>query len=156
MDLDRRGLRLLLPDHHRRLDARCRALLGPVHAGARAPGERWLEVETELNEHMLAEETLLLPGYAVFAPEDARSLAAEHAQLRALMHAVGEPSARYETYAARLRQLLDALDAHAQHEDASLYPWAQANLMPPTVELRFTRICRWFGILRDPSCLAAS
>ena len=51
----------------------------------------------------------------------------------------------HEMRTARMRRLVEALDAHADHEDSLMYPWAQLNLPAVAQRLLVTRIGRWFG-----------
>lgn len=142
----RRGLRLLLPDHHCRLEVKCREMLGWAYAdNARELAARWCELEAELLDHIAAEEEVILPTYAAHAPDDAKRILDDHARIRELVTPVGVEVELHETRAARLRLLVEALEAHADHEDLLMYPWAQVNLSEVARRLLFTRINRWFG-----------
>jgi len=138
-------LELLLPDHHRRLEGKCRELLAWAYTDdARALAGAWRELEAELSDHIAAEEEVILPGYAAHAPADAKQILDDHARIRELLTPVGVEIELHEARAARLRRLSEALDAHAMFEDATMYPWAQHNLAVVAQRLLLTRIGRWF------------
>ncbi len=142
----RRGLRLLLPDHHRRIEAKCRELLASAYADdARELVTRWCELEAELLDHIAAEEEVILPSYTEHAPGDAKRILDDHARIRELVTPIGVEVELHEMRAARLRRLVEALDAHAAHEDSVMYPWAQLNLPAVAQRLLATRIGRWLG-----------
>lgn len=142
----RRGLGLLLPDHHRRIEAMCRDLLAWAYADdSRELTARWCELEAELLDHIAAEEEIILPSYAAHAPADAKRIQDDHARLREFVTPTGVDVELHQIRAARLRRLVEALEAHAAFEDATMYPWAQRNLPLVTQRLLFGRISRWFG-----------
>ncbi len=142
--MPRRGLQLLLPDHHRRLEAKCRDLLASAYTdNTRELIAHWCELETELIDHIAAEEEVILPGYAEHAPTNAKRILGDHARIRELLTPIGVEVELHETRAARLRLLVEALDAHALLEDTTMYPWARDNLTLVAQRLLFTRIVRW-------------
>ena len=139
-----RGLPLLLPEHHVRLLSRCRDLLAAAYADdSRELVTCWCELETELVDHMAAEEELILPRYAAHAPAEGQRIAADHARMRELLTPMGVEVELHESRASRLRQLVDTLEAHAAFEDAGMYPWAERNLGRDTRHLLGVRIGRW-------------
>lgn len=143
----RRGLQLLLPDHHRRIEAKCRELMAWAYADdPRELTARWCDLEAELRDHLAAEEEVILPGYAEHAPDDARRIRDDHARLDELLTPIGVEVELHEIRVERLRRLVDALEAHALFEDVTMYPWAQRNLPIVAQRLLLTRIGRWFGV----------
>jgi hypothetical protein len=143
----RRGLRLLLPDHHRRLDARGRELLACAYTDeTRELVAAWCELESELLDHIAAEEEVILPGYAKHSPGDAQRILDDHARIRELMTPTGVEVELHLARATQLQRLIAALEAHADHEDAFMYPWAQENLPQLAQHLLFVRIGRWLGV----------
>lgn len=141
----RRGLAILLPDHHVRLEAICTELLSAAAADdGREVTITWRELEEELLDHMAAEEEIILPGYGEHAPDDARRIRDEHVRLRALLTPLGVEVELHEVRATRLRQLAHLLHAHAAHEDAEMYPWAEAHLGAAAHHALWVRISRWF------------
>jgi hypothetical protein len=147
---DDRHVRLLLPDHHRRLEAKCRALVESDETGdAYALRLRWFELETELLEHLSAEEVAIIPSYAIDAPDDASRILTEHAEIRELLTPIRVGDESHLQHAERVARLVDLLDRHAEHEDAHMYPWAQRNLSQVTEHLLFKRVCAWFGLVHE-------
>jgi hypothetical protein len=119
----------VLGSHHREIEAACLEIMSAVSAGDPLdPGPRWAKVERELLEHMAAEERMVFAAYQRADPASAQDLRDEHAALRSraleLRGAIRLRTVRGE----QLQQLVDELRAHARHEDASLYRWAQGNL----------------------------
>jgi len=142
----RRGSELLLSDHHHRLEATCRDLLARAHTDdPRALALSWIEVEAELLDHMAAEEELILPAYAVHAPEDARRIRAAHLRIQELVTPIGVDVELHEVRLARLRQLVELLEAHSASEDAAMYPWAVRNLALVRQRMLYVRIGRWLA-----------
>jgi hypothetical protein len=140
-----RGLDLLLPDHHRRLAAKCRELLAWAHTDdTRELMAAWCELEAELRDHIAAEEEVILPAYAEHAPRDAQRIRDDHGRMRELLTAMGVEIELHEARVARLRCLAEALDAHALSEEVTMYRWAQANLATVARHLLYVRIGRWF------------
>jgi len=142
----RRGHHLLLPDHHRRLDARCQALIAQVqHGDPAAFAAPWRRLEAEILEHMAAEEDVLVPTYTVSAPEDAQRILQDHLRIRQLLVMTGAAMGARETCRACLRELVAVLAAHAAHEDKLMYPWAQRHLPHLVQRSLFARFVRlWF------------
>jgi len=141
----RRGLDLLLPDHHRRLEATCRELLAWAYSDdMREFAATWRELEAEINDHIAAEEEVILPGYAAHAPDDAKRILDDHARIRELLTPIGVEIELHEARAARLQRLADALHAHALFEDATIHPWAQSHLTAVALRALYVRIGRWF------------
>lgn len=105
----------------------------------------WRELETELADHIAAEEEVILPSYAVHAPADAQRIREDHARILALLLPLGVDVELHEVHLARLRLLVEALDAHSISEDAGMYPWAAQHLALVGQRLLFARIGRWIG-----------
>ena len=148
----RRGLRLLIGDHHRRIDAIRQNLFGWAHTdNARELSEGWSELEGEVLDHIAAEEDVILPGYAIHAPVDAAMVLTDHARIRALLTPIGVDVELHQICAPRLQLLVDALAAHALSEDAAMYPWAERHISLVTERLLAARIERWFARLHTVS-----
>lgn len=134
----------LLSDYHHRLELKCRFMLGAAYADdPRGLGTAWNELESELLDHMAAEEDVILPGYATYAPEDAHRIRAEHARIRSLVTPIGVDVDLHEVHVARLRLLVDALEAHSASEDAAMYPWAAEHIVLASERLLSARIEHW-------------
>jgi hemerythrin superfamily protein len=142
----RHGLGLLLSDHHHRLEAKCRDMLGWAYTDdTRSLYSAWGELEAELLDHMAAEEEVILPTYATHAPEDARRIRDDHVRIRSLVTPLGIDVELHEARVERLHRLVDALAAHSASEDAEMYPWAADNIALVAQRLLFARIGRWFA-----------
>jgi hypothetical protein len=121
----------VLGAHHREIEAACLEIMSAASAGARVDlGPRWARVERELLEHMAAEERMVFAAYQRADPASAQDLRGEHATLRARALELGAAIRLRRVRGEQLQQLVDELRAHARHEDASLYRWAQGNLAP--------------------------
>src|SRR3954468_3778283 len=86
----RRGLQLLLHDHHRRLEVKCRDMLAWAYTDdMRGLAAAWCEFVAELTDHMAAEEAVILPRYAEPAPDHAKRIRDDHARPRELLATLG-------------------------------------------------------------------
>jgi hypothetical protein len=142
----RRGLDLLLPDHHRRIEAKCRQLLAcACEDDSRELVTRWSDLEAELLDHIAAEEQVILPAYAAHAPADADRIRDQHARICSLFTPIGVDVELHEVRLARLHELVDVLAAHSADEDAGMYPWAVHNLSLVAQHMLYVRISRWIG-----------
>lgn len=140
-----RGLDLLIPDHHRRLESKCFELLAWAHTDdTRELIAAWCELEAELVDHLTAEEEVILPEYAEHAPREANRILDDHAAIRALLTPLGVEIELHEARVARLQHLAETLATHARFEDATMYPWAQRNLTAAARRDLYVRISRWF------------
>jgi len=119
----------VLGAHHREIEAECLAILDAGLADHRHElSGRWAKVERELLEHMAAEERMVFPAYEQANRENAQKLRGAHSSLRELVVEIGAAIRLRTLRHDQLRRFLDELRAHARHEDASLYRWAQGNL----------------------------
>jgi hypothetical protein len=133
--------RLLMSDHHRAIAKACRrlrsdvytddppTLLGHYHCFERA-----------VIEHMVIEERELLPAYTAYDPADAREIRHQHRELRELLDRIGLDVELHRVRASQLEQLLEAVQRHIAHEEATLYPWAQVNIPVDTKQTLFARL----------------
>jgi hemerythrin superfamily protein len=85
-------------------------------------------IERELLEHMAAEERMVFPAYQQAEPETAQDLRDQHAALRERALEIGVAIQLHTIRSAQLQRFIDEMCAHARHEEASLYRWAQGNL----------------------------
>ena len=142
----RRRLRVLMSDHHRRMEQMCKELLACAYADdSRDLIAQWSELERELLAHIAAEEEIILPGYAHHDPADAQRIRADHEQLRQLATPIGVEIELHEARAERLRLLVAALQHHATNEDSKMYPWAAHNLPTVAQQLLVTRVSHWLN-----------
>ncbi len=125
---------LLLPDHHRRLDA----LLDELRATARADDPRalcacWSRFAGELAAHLAAEEEHLIPAFAIAQPDEARALLREHAEIRKLVDELGVGVDLHLLRVPTFDRLVERLRAHARREDALFYPWMVKHVGGPAL-----------------------
>ena len=119
----------VLGAHHREIEAECLEIMSAGFADdERDLTWRWGNVERELLEHMAAEERMVFPAYRQANPENAQDLRREHAALREHALEIGIAIQLHTISCEQLQQFVDQLRAHARHEEASLYRWAQGNL----------------------------
>jgi hypothetical protein len=122
---------LLMPDHHRLIERRLAELCDEAHGDDPAALRNcWTRFERALADHLRAEEQFILPEFAKTYPEEARALAAEHAEIRALVAELGVGVDLHQLSAPIAEHLAAVLTAHAQREDAVLYSWAARRLLP--------------------------
>lgn len=120
---------LLLPDHHRRIEA----LLDELRSVARgddrdALRDAWAALEDEVLAHLAAEEEHLLPAFAEDHPEQAQEIRADHTTIRTLLADLGVSVDLKRFSAGVADELAERLRAHARREDEGLYPWASEHL----------------------------
>ncbi|HET7503496.1 MAG TPA: hemerythrin domain-containing protein [Kofleriaceae bacterium] len=119
----------VLGAHHREIEAECFEIMSAGFADEpRDLTMRWAKVERELLEHMAAEERLIFPAYQHADPENAQDLRDEHAVLREHALEIGIAIQLHTIRCEQLQQFVDELRAHAVHEEASVYRWAQTHL----------------------------
>jgi hemerythrin superfamily protein len=119
----------VLGAHHREIEAECLEIMSAGFADdPRDLVWRWGKVERELLEHMAAEERMVFPAYQQADPENAQDLRDEHAVLREHALAIGVAIQLHTIRCEQLQHFVDEMRAHARHEEASLYRWAQGNL----------------------------
>lgn len=137
------GPRLLLPDHHRRIEEACARLLDRSYADdSLALVAEFRRFERAILEHMQAEEDELLPGFAAAHPDDAEALAAAHRAIRARLDQVGLEVELHLVRAAWVEEMIARLRTHAAIEDTLLYPWARVHLPLASRRRLFARIGR--------------
>lgn len=134
----------LLSDQHHRLERKCRDMIGWAYTDdARDLGSAWEDLEAELLDHMAAEEEVIIPSYAMQAPQDASRIRDEHAQIRSLLTPIGIDVELHQIRVARLRRLVETLESHSASEDAAMYPWASEHIPLVGERLLSARIERW-------------
>jgi hypothetical protein len=137
---------ILLDDHHVRLERICTELLSDAYADdPRALCARWREFESEIRDHMSAEEDLILPAYEGVAPADAQAIREDHRRLRDVLHRLGVEVDLHQIRVRTVRELLEQLRVHADREDAAMYPWAAAHKRSLGLAALRTRIERWLA-----------
>ncbi len=113
-----------LTHEHKDLDALYEDLANRVHCGDTAAiDEAWGPLETRLRAHMDFEELQLLPRFELIAPDAARRIQAEHAQIRDALSDVGIAIELHTVREDAMNRLLSHLRAHGRHEEETLYRW---------------------------------
>ena len=88
----------------------------------------WNEFEHGLSEHLDAEDTLILPAFAVEHPDEAKAIRAEHDAIRTKLLDLGVAVDLHVIRADVAADFIRALREHANREDAMMYRWAQHHL----------------------------
>jgi hypothetical protein len=115
---------ILAGDHHR-LDRLLQAIVTRAQGGDFQQLEtEWHRFQGELLAHLDAEERHLIPALAKDRPANAKTLLAEHAQIRDTLLELGVDLDLHCLSAARVVAFVAALRAHGRHEEEMFYPWA--------------------------------
>jgi hemerythrin superfamily protein len=123
------GLYGALTFHHARLEASLRHVISELHlAGTTAAKEAFGTFERELDAHLEAEETWLLPPFERVRPQAGESIRLQHVKVRA-----ADARARLELGKGAaddrpLHELLELLDQHCRNEESDLYRWAETAI----------------------------
>ena len=88
----------------------------------------WNEFERALSEHLDAEDTLILPAFAVDHPDEAASIRAEHEKIRAKLLDLGVAVDLHVIRQDVAADFVRALREHAHREDSMMYRWAEQHL----------------------------
>ncbi len=137
------GPRLLMSDHHRAIAKACRRLRAEIYTDdPRTLVADYHCFERAVIEHMVIEERDLLPAYTAYDAADARSIRQHHRELRELLDRIGLDVELHRVRASQLEELLEAVQHHIVHEEATLYPWAGANIEVDTRDALFDRLIR--------------
>ena len=88
----------------------------------------WNEFDRALNDHLEAEETLILPAFAVDHPDEASSIRAEHEKIRAQLLDLGVAVDLHFIREDVAEDFVRTLREHAHREDAMMYRWAEQHL----------------------------
>jgi len=132
----------VLDQHHREIEEACLALLGAGFACDPCElARRWGEIDHQLNDHMTAEEHLVIPAYQHADPENAQVLREQHAWLREQALEIGIAIQLHTVRLEQLRSFVAALRDHTRNEEASMYRWAERHVPE---DLRH-RMCVWLG-----------
>ena len=126
---DPSNVRELLTAEHAKLDRLFAQMLEAFRADARDDAEKlWSEFDALFTAHLAREEEFLLPPLAAAHPDDAALLKSEHDQLRQKLLTLGVGVDLHLTKADTVADFVAALRAHAEREDALLYPWAEERV----------------------------
>jgi hemerythrin-like domain-containing protein len=121
------SLHLWLKQHHERLDELFQALLDAVEAAdASTVSLVWGDFERGLLAHLEFEESSLFPLLEAQHPETIGALRLEHVLIRRLLDELGIYADIHALRKDVAEELVAKLRAHAELEDRTLYPWAEA------------------------------
>jgi hypothetical protein len=125
----RTGVHIMLKRDHERLDRLFEELLAALQANARDEAMRpWADFELGLSDHMDLEERTLIADFSADDLPEAEALLAEHQLIRAALAQLGTAVQLHQIRAEVVAELATVLRAHARHEDAILYRWAEKAL----------------------------
>ncbi len=132
------SIRQKLSAEHDRLDHLFDAMLAAFNADARDDAAKlWGEFDELFTRHLAREDEYLIPRLAKKLPDEAKTLAAEHADLRNKLLALGIGVDLHLTKADAVAEFVSALRAHAAHEESVLYPFAEGEVKEePALEER--------------------
>jgi hypothetical protein len=123
-------LRAIAPQHHERIAELLADLRHDTYGDdPRALSQAWARFDGQLQAHLRDEETYILPAFSEASPDEARAILAEHAEIRRLATQLGVDLELHAIRAPTIEKLLERLRAHAQREDAVMYPWATSRLI---------------------------
>jgi hemerythrin-like domain-containing protein len=88
----------------------------------------WATFETRLLRHMETEERYLLPLIEISDPSELKRVRTEHAHIRGLLNELGVAIELHTAREANIRELIELLEAHAKHENTTLYHLAESKL----------------------------
>jgi hemerythrin superfamily protein len=118
----------LMADHER-LEGLFTELLDAARSGDWPTVRRaWSEFESGVRAHFDAEESYLLPRFDEKAPDVARTIRAEHAQIRKALAELGVATDLHLLRLDIAEELVRTLREHAARETESLYPWAERSV----------------------------
>ena len=135
---------LLLPEHHLVIEQACLELLSDTYADdPRRLCQRWRTFEQEVEDHFVAEEQLILPGFGAAAPGSAAQILADHARIRQHLAELAIEVDLHVIRARTVHALVDELRDHAAREQELLYPWAMSHAPAAELSAVQQRIARW-------------
>jgi polyisoprenoid-binding protein YceI len=123
------AVRAVLSNDHERLELQFQSIV--ADAARKDPSAllaAWRAFESELLHHFEDEEVHILSAFAQQEPTEARTISAEHEQIRAALTGIGADIDRHRLPRERIAEFVASLRAHARHEDDLLYPWAAHQL----------------------------
>lgn len=92
-------------------------------------GRTWDLLKQEIESHLSAEESDLIPRFGSVQPQAAEAILVEHAAIRAKVSALTIQVGLGSLTAEHLGSLARLLARHSERERGGLYPWAESRLM---------------------------
>jgi len=118
-------LRQQLVDQHAQLDRALTEISRAADGGAaRDLRGAWSELENLLVRHLEFEEKELFPRVEALHPDWTAGFRRDHTEIRRLLADLGIRVDLHALRKAELDELVAALRAHAEREDATVYRWA--------------------------------
>jgi hypothetical protein len=115
--------------HHAVLETSLRHSLSTLHLeGAAAADPCFQAFRRELDAHLEAEETWLLPSYERVRPQAAETVRAQHAKLRSAAALAAEALAASAVDERPLYELDELLGQHCRSEESDLYRWSETAI----------------------------
>lgn len=134
------GPRLLFAEHHKELEATCRALERVATTRhSLTLHECYLDLQRAVLDHIEVEAEELLPIYGQVDPQDAARIRHEHAQLRSVVVAIANELEVRPIHLSALRGLADLIRMQAQDE-AAMHEWARRYLPMTARKHLFVRL----------------
>jgi hemerythrin-like domain-containing protein len=128
--MPRRGefIHAMLSEDHQHLERLFQEIIARVQEGEQGTlrGD-WQRFERELSSHMEVEELEILPAFSREHLVEAQGIRDEHARIRAGLTELGIDLDLHCLRAERVEAFIGLLRAHAQREEALLYPWASRS-----------------------------
>jgi hemerythrin-like domain-containing protein len=124
----------LLADHHRIDDLLARVLVAIEALDSERMAAEWADFDRALSAHLDAEDRYLIPALSVTKPRVARAVLQEHRHVRGRARELGNAMKTGVLRAGTVRGFVDELSAHARHETAVLYEWAEDEIDEPDRE----------------------
>ena len=122
----------LRADHDELEALAARLVQGVVEGDRQDVGVVIALMQARVIEHLDGEERNLLEGYAQYAPDDAREILREHAEIRKTLAEFDVGVDLHLVRADAVKAFLTALQAHSARENAGLYRWAATAPAPTT------------------------
>jgi len=144
-------LELFMADH-RRLAELGRKLHRALLTGGDDNKSLWKQLRDGLVVHIGIEEQFMIPALSRVQPRQAQAILAEHGLIRDRIADIEARTQRDEKPANVVDAFVFELEAHARHEERTLYAWADVGLDDRERELLLTR----YEAARSASSAASS
>jgi len=121
-------IRQALVDDHASMDRALGNLALAAESSDSAELRRaWSDLESDLSSHLDLEERELFPLAWPLHPEGITELRRDHERIRKLIAAVGIEVDLHTLRKSTVDALVELLRQHAEHEDKTVYRWAESE-----------------------------